>query len=48
MKVVLSTLLSRATVRADVPEPERVARRAITLTPSRGASVILEPVHSQR
>jgi cytochrome P450 len=43
MRVVLSTLLARASVRPDVPEPERVARRAITLTPSRGASVVLEP-----
>ena len=43
MKVVLSTILARATVRAVDPKPERVKRRAITLTPEHGASVVLEP-----
>jgi cytochrome P450 len=44
MRVVLSTLLARATVRADEPRRrETTRRRAITLTPSRGARVVLEP-----
>jgi cytochrome P450 family 135 len=43
MRVVLSTLLARATVRADEPAPERIRRRSITLTPSRGARVALAP-----
>jgi cytochrome P450 family 135 len=45
MRVVLSTLLARATVRADDPrQRETTRRRAITLTPSRGARVVLEPI----
>jgi cytochrome P450 len=45
MRVVLSTLLARATVRVsdDSPGRETTRRRAITLTPSRGARVVLEP-----
>ncbi|HEX2071269.1 MAG TPA: cytochrome P450 [Thermoleophilaceae bacterium] len=43
MRVVLSTLLSRATLRADDPRRETTRRRAITLTPSRGARVVLAP-----
>jgi cytochrome P450 len=43
MRVVLATILSRASVRATDREPERVKRRAITLTPGRGASLVLEP-----
>jgi cytochrome P450 len=42
MRVVLSTLLARATVRADEPRRETTRRRAITLTPSRGARVVLQ------
>jgi cytochrome P450 len=41
MRVVLSTLLARATVRAAEPRREGTRRRAITLTPSRGARVVL-------
>jgi cytochrome P450 family 135 len=41
MRVVLSTLLARATVRAAEPQREGTRRRAITLTPSRGARVVL-------
>jgi cytochrome P450 len=44
MKVVLATILSRARIRAARDKPERVARRAITLVPSRGAEVVLEPL----
>ena len=43
MRVVLSTLLARATVRAAEPQREGTRRRAITLTPSRGARVVLSP-----
>jgi hypothetical protein len=43
MEVVLETLLCHARVRAARSRPERVARRAITLTPSRGGEVVLEP-----
>lgn len=43
MRVVLSTLLARARVRAVGPETEAMRCRNITLTPSRGAPVILEP-----
>jgi cytochrome P450 family 135 len=42
MKVVLRELAARTTLRAVAPEPERVSRRAITLTPSEGATVIVE------
>ena len=44
MRVVLSTLLSRASVRAAEPEPETLRRRTITMTPSRGARVVLQPL----
>jgi cytochrome P450 len=44
MRVVLTTLLRHARVRAARDRPERVARRAITLTPSRGGEVVLEPL----
>ena len=43
MRIVLSTLLSRATVRAAEPEAERIRRRSITMTPSRGARIVLAP-----
>jgi len=43
MQIVLSTLLARASVRAAEPEPEVVRRRLITLPPSRGGRVVLEP-----
>ena len=43
MRVVLSTILARARVSAPEPAGERVRRRAITLTPARGASVVIEP-----
>jgi cytochrome P450 len=43
MRVVLSTLLARARVSAAEPAPERIRRRSITMTPSRGARVVLAP-----
>lgn len=43
MKVVLSALLSRATLRAPDAEPESPQRRLITLGPAHGAQVVLEP-----
>jgi cytochrome P450 len=42
MKVVLRELVARTTLTATRPESERVSRRAITLTPSRGAQVVVE------
>ena len=42
MKVVLSAIVRRARLRPAEPQAERVVRRAITLTPSRGAEVVLE------
>ena len=42
MKVVLRELVARTTLRAPHPESERISRRAITLTPSRGAQVVVE------
>ena len=41
MKVVLEQLVSRVRLAVARPESERVARRAITLTPSRGAEVLV-------
>jgi cytochrome P450 len=45
MRIVLSTLLSRARIRAAEPEPERAMRRVISLPPSRGGRVVLEPIN---
>ena len=42
MKVVLSAIVRRAHLRPAEPQAERVVRRAITLTPSRSAEVVLE------
>jgi cytochrome P450 family 135 len=44
MKTVLSTLVTRLRLRPSQPSSERVARRAITLTPGRGAEVLVEPI----
>ena len=44
MRIVLSTLLARARVSAAEPEAERIRRRSITMTPSRGARVVLQPL----
>jgi cytochrome P450 len=41
MKKVLETVISHADLRPAEPGPERVVRRAITLTPARQASVIM-------
>lgn len=41
MKVVLEQLVSRVRLAAVRPEDERVTRRAITLTPARGAEVLV-------
>lgn len=43
MRVILSTLLARASVRASEPEPEGMRSRAVTLVPARGARVTLRP-----
>ena len=40
MKTVLTTMLSRVELRAAQGQAERVTRRAITLTPERGAEVV--------
>jgi cytochrome P450 len=42
MKVVLREVAARTTLRPATPEPERVTRRAITLTPNNGAKVVVE------
>ena len=41
MKVALQTILAMAELEPDRAEPERIARRAITMTPARGAAVVL-------
>jgi cytochrome P450 family 135 len=46
MKAVLSELAASRRLRAVTAAPERVARRAITLTPSRGAEVTVEAFES--
>jgi len=49
MRVVLSTILRRADLRAERPEPEPARIRNITLAPERGARVVLEaPLRSAR
>jgi cytochrome P450 len=42
MKTVLKTVVGRLQLRPAHPEPERTRRRAITLTPARGAEVLVE------
>jgi cytochrome P450 len=44
MSTVLSTVVSHVRLRAATPGGEAVRRRAITLTPSRGAQVVVEPL----
>jgi cytochrome P450 len=44
MRVVLRELVSRLELRTADPQPERVARRAITLVPERGGEVVVERV----
>jgi cytochrome P450 len=44
MKTVLSAIASRVRLRPAEPAGEHVVRRAITLTPSRGAEVVAEPI----
>jgi len=41
MKVVLAAIARRATLHPARPEPERFARRAISMTPGRGGEVVL-------
>jgi cytochrome P450 len=43
IRIVLSALLSRMTLRALNPEPERVRNRAIVSVPARQSQVVLEP-----
>ncbi len=45
MKVVISTILSRARLRASRPKEERARFRGVTLLPSRGGEVVVEEVH---
>ena len=40
MRQVLSSIVSRVELRPATPESERVARRAITLSPARGTDVV--------
>jgi cytochrome P450 len=42
MKIVLSTILSRARLRAASSRPEAIRRRAIVLAPRRGTRAVLE------
>jgi cytochrome P450 len=42
MKVVLRELVGRLELRPTDPRPERVKRRAITLVPERGGTVVAE------
>jgi cytochrome P450 family 135 len=42
MRVVLSTLLSRVTLRGEGEQPEAMRSRDVTLTPARGAPLLLE------
>jgi cytochrome P450 family 135 len=44
MKEVLGAIARRVWLRPADPAPERVVRRAITLTPDRGAEVVAEPL----
>jgi cytochrome P450 len=44
MRVVLRELVSRLELRAAGAQPERIARRAITLVPERGGEVVVERV----
>jgi cytochrome P450 family 135 len=44
MRVVLRELVSRLELRAADSQPERIARRAITLVPERGGEVVVERV----
>jgi cytochrome P450 family 135 len=49
MRVVLSTLVTRLRLRAAEPSSERAVRRTpITLAPSRGAEVVVEPLDGAR
>jgi cytochrome P450 len=43
MKAVLAAIVRRVDLRPASPESERISRRAITLTPSRGAELVAEP-----
>ncbi|HVS28958.1 MAG TPA: cytochrome P450 [Solirubrobacteraceae bacterium] len=42
MKTVLRTLVTRVQLRPGSPEAERITRRAITMTPGRGAEVVID------
>ena len=43
MKQVLSSIVSQVELRPVTAEGERVARRAITLSPARGSEVVSHP-----
>jgi cytochrome P450 family 135 len=47
MKQVLSAVVSRLDLRASQPPSERISRRAITLTPGRGAEIVVEPLRAR-
>ncbi len=48
MKTVLAAVIRRARLRATDPAPERVARRAITLTPGAGTRAMIDAVEPAR
>src|SRR3954471_14352853 len=48
MRVVMRTILGRATLRADRPQSERTRPRHITQVPARGARVVVERVAPRR
>jgi len=48
MKTVLAAVIRRARLRADDPAPERVARRAITLTPAAGTRAVIDAIEPAR
>jgi cytochrome P450 len=48
MKVVLRELVGRLELRASDPRPERITRRAITLVPERGGSVVAQRAAPQQ
>jgi cytochrome P450 len=47
MKQILATVVGRLDLRASRPGSEHVSRRGITLTPGRGAEIVVEPLRSR-
>jgi cytochrome P450 family 135 len=48
MKQVLGTVIDRLDLRASRPGGESISRRSITLTPNRGAEIVVEPQRSRK